>query len=249
MALHALAAGGCVRPIRLRGTVRDIDAATGEILHDLDTEDTPDKAIYLPCGDRRASVCPRARRPTAPTPTSSSAPGSQAAKASLNPSPSTRACSPPSPPPPSARSTPASSPRREGRPVPPAPQSQLLPARAAHLLRAAAQRRRRVPGQAAVPGLLRLQRRRRLERPRPRAVAPHHHHHAPPPRQARQDPRRPGQAFLRQGRRVPAARADPLPRHLPPRRPRPHPSRAHRPAPPGHHRRRAGRGHPAGRDA
>jgi hypothetical protein len=54
----ALAAGGCVRPIRLRGTVRDIDAATGEILHDLDTEDLPDKAIYLPCGDRRASVCP-----------------------------------------------------------------------------------------------------------------------------------------------------------------------------------------------
>jgi hypothetical protein len=54
----ALAAGGCVRPVRLRGTVRDIDAATGEILHDLDTEDLPDKAIYLPCGDRRASVCP-----------------------------------------------------------------------------------------------------------------------------------------------------------------------------------------------
>ena len=54
----ALAAGGCVRPIRLRGTVRDIDATTGEILHDLDTEDLPDKAIYLPCGDRRASVCP-----------------------------------------------------------------------------------------------------------------------------------------------------------------------------------------------
>jgi hypothetical protein len=25
----ALAAGGCVRPIRLRGSVRDIDAATG----------------------------------------------------------------------------------------------------------------------------------------------------------------------------------------------------------------------------
>jgi hypothetical protein len=53
-----LTAGGCVRPIRLRGIVRDIDAATGEILHDLDTEDLPDKAIYLPCGDRRASVCP-----------------------------------------------------------------------------------------------------------------------------------------------------------------------------------------------
>jgi hypothetical protein len=54
----ALAAGGCIRPIRLRGTVRDIDAATGEVMRGLDTDDLPDKAIYLPCGDRRASVCP-----------------------------------------------------------------------------------------------------------------------------------------------------------------------------------------------
>src|SRR5262249_54050918 len=54
----ALAAGGCVRPIRLRGTIRDIDPATGEIVHALDTADTPDGVIYLPCGDRRASVCP-----------------------------------------------------------------------------------------------------------------------------------------------------------------------------------------------
>jgi len=53
-----LAAGGCVRPIRLRGTLRDIDAATGEVLARLDTGDNPDKVIYLPCGDRRASVCP-----------------------------------------------------------------------------------------------------------------------------------------------------------------------------------------------
>jgi hypothetical protein len=54
----ALAAGGCVRPVRLRGTIRDVDTVTGEILHGLDTEDLPDKAIYVPCGDRRASVCP-----------------------------------------------------------------------------------------------------------------------------------------------------------------------------------------------
>src|SRR5262249_14483705 len=53
----ALAAGGCVRPIRLRGTTRDIDTTTGAILRDLDTGDLPDKAIYVPCGDRRASVC------------------------------------------------------------------------------------------------------------------------------------------------------------------------------------------------
>jgi hypothetical protein len=54
----ASAARGCVRPIRLRGTIRDIDPGTGEILRAIDTEDTPDKVIYLPCGDRRASVCP-----------------------------------------------------------------------------------------------------------------------------------------------------------------------------------------------
>jgi hypothetical protein len=54
----ALVAGGCVRPVRLRGTVRDVDTTTGEILHGLDTEDLPDKAMYVPCGDRRASVCP-----------------------------------------------------------------------------------------------------------------------------------------------------------------------------------------------
>ena len=54
----ALAAGGCVRPVRLRGTIRDVDTMTGEILHGLDTEDLPDKAMYVPCGDRRASVCP-----------------------------------------------------------------------------------------------------------------------------------------------------------------------------------------------
>jgi hypothetical protein len=54
----AKAAGGCVRPIRLRGTIRNVDAVTGEILSALDTRDSPDKVIYLPCGDRRASVCP-----------------------------------------------------------------------------------------------------------------------------------------------------------------------------------------------
>ena len=54
----ALAAGGCVRPIRLRGTIRDIDTSTGELLSVLDTDDRPDRVIYLPCGDRRASVCP-----------------------------------------------------------------------------------------------------------------------------------------------------------------------------------------------
>jgi hypothetical protein len=54
----AAAARGCVGPIRLRGTIHDINPATGEVLRTLDTDALPDKAIYTPCGDRRASVCP-----------------------------------------------------------------------------------------------------------------------------------------------------------------------------------------------
>ena len=54
----SLSAAGCVRPIRLRSAMRDVDLATGEVVHALDTDDTPDGMIYLPCGDRRASVCP-----------------------------------------------------------------------------------------------------------------------------------------------------------------------------------------------
>lgn len=100
------AAGGCVRPIRLRGTVRDLDASTGEVLHALDTKDTPDKVIYLPCRDRRASVCP----PCAATYRADTfqliRAGLAAGKASPNRSRCTRVCSPPSPPPALALSTP-----------------------------------------------------------------------------------------------------------------------------------------------
>ena len=32
----ALGASGCTRPIRLRGTLRDIDPTTGEVLHTLE---------------------------------------------------------------------------------------------------------------------------------------------------------------------------------------------------------------------
>ena len=122
-----------------------------------------------------------APRPTAPTPTSSSAPGWQAARASPSRSPSTRACSPPSPPPPSAPSTPASPPTvgrvarcRPRRKANYCPHGRRLSCGQRH------KEDRRLPGQAAVPGLLRLQRGGRVERPRPRAVAPHRHRHPPP---------------------------------------------------------------------
>jgi hypothetical protein len=51
-------AGGCSRPIRLHGQVRDVSTATGEILRSFDTDSMPDGVIYTVCGDRRASVCP-----------------------------------------------------------------------------------------------------------------------------------------------------------------------------------------------
>jgi hypothetical protein len=52
------AANGCTRPVRLHGTIRDLNPATGEIVRTLDTDTLPDKVLYVPCGDRRASVCP-----------------------------------------------------------------------------------------------------------------------------------------------------------------------------------------------
>jgi hypothetical protein len=51
-------AGGCSRPIRLHGQVRDVDTTTGEIVRTFDTAAMPDGVIYTACGDRRASVCP-----------------------------------------------------------------------------------------------------------------------------------------------------------------------------------------------
>ena len=135
----ALAAGGCVRPIRLRGTVRDIDASTGEILRDLDTADLPDKAIYVPCGDRRASVCP----PCAETYRADTYQLIRAGLAGGKGMPESVAIHPcvfatftaPSFGP---VHTPRRHPRRKGRPVQAPPQGQLLPVRTAHLLRATA---------------------------------------------------------------------------------------------------------------
>ena len=51
-------AGGCRRPVQLRGEVHDLDARTGEILTSFHTGTEPDGVIYKACGDRRTSVCP-----------------------------------------------------------------------------------------------------------------------------------------------------------------------------------------------
>ncbi len=51
-------AGGCSRPIRLSGFVDQVDRATGEIRRTVDSAGLPDGTILVPCGNRRASVCP-----------------------------------------------------------------------------------------------------------------------------------------------------------------------------------------------
>src|SRR6476469_5925495 len=56
---HTAATRGCVRPVRLTGTLHTVEKATGRILDTRHTTSSmPDGVLYVPCGDRRASVCP-----------------------------------------------------------------------------------------------------------------------------------------------------------------------------------------------
>src|SRR5688572_4820746 len=49
---------GCHHPVRLTGHLHTVEPDTGRILESRHTADLPDGVIYVPCGDRRASVCP-----------------------------------------------------------------------------------------------------------------------------------------------------------------------------------------------
>jgi len=49
--------GGCEHPVRLRGTTRMVDAATGEVVSEFSSEVEPDGVVLTACGNRRASVC------------------------------------------------------------------------------------------------------------------------------------------------------------------------------------------------
>ncbi len=55
---HVWHAAACTRPVRLRGSIRHIDAATGELLRTVPTLGMPDGVIYKPCGNRRVTTCP-----------------------------------------------------------------------------------------------------------------------------------------------------------------------------------------------
>ncbi|WP_405140649.1 replication initiation protein [Sphaerisporangium sp. NBC_01403] len=52
------ATGGCRQPIHLRGRVRHIDAATGQVLHTYSTSREPGGVLRVQCKTRRASRCP-----------------------------------------------------------------------------------------------------------------------------------------------------------------------------------------------
>jgi hypothetical protein len=55
---HIWHAAACTRPIRLRGDIKHIDTATGQLLRTIPTLGMPDGVIYKPCGNRRATTCP-----------------------------------------------------------------------------------------------------------------------------------------------------------------------------------------------
>ncbi|HYN30664.1 MAG TPA: replication initiator [Dermatophilaceae bacterium] len=48
----------CARPVRLTGSTVTIDETTGEVLSSYDSSRAPLGALYRPCGNRRAHVCP-----------------------------------------------------------------------------------------------------------------------------------------------------------------------------------------------
>lgn len=55
---HIRAAASCTHPIRLHGELLTTDTTTGQLLNHTTTADMPDGVVYVPCGNRRASVCP-----------------------------------------------------------------------------------------------------------------------------------------------------------------------------------------------
>lgn len=55
---HIRSAAGCVRPIRLSGSLLTVEADTGRVLTRIHTDSLPDRAIYKACGNRREAACP-----------------------------------------------------------------------------------------------------------------------------------------------------------------------------------------------
>lgn len=54
--------GNCARPIRLTGSSVTVAAATGEVVSSYSSTDAPLGELLVPCGNRRAHVCPACSR-------------------------------------------------------------------------------------------------------------------------------------------------------------------------------------------
>lgn len=55
---HVRSAAGCSHPIRLHGQLHTVEPSTGRLVSSTSTKDMPDGVLYVPCGNRRAIVCP-----------------------------------------------------------------------------------------------------------------------------------------------------------------------------------------------
>lgn len=55
---HIWPAAACTHPVRLSGSIHRVNAATGEVMSTVSTDDLPDRVIYKACGNRRAGSCP-----------------------------------------------------------------------------------------------------------------------------------------------------------------------------------------------
>ena len=262
---HVWTASACSRPVLLRGSVRYVDPATGEVTGTIRTDDLPDHVIYKPCGNRRATTCPgcaETYRRDAFHLIRAGLAGGKGVPESVAGHPLVFATfTAPSFGPvhsrPVRRHTCAGKQHCNCKAEPCHPRRNA--GKCPHG-RPLACYRRHSPGDprlgdAAVHGLLRLPRPRRVERRRRGTVAAHQAGHRTPPHPARRPPRHPlarripapGPPAARQGRRVPGPRSRPLPRPAPPRRHQPQRPRRDHHAPARHHRSRPPGRHPPGR--
>ena len=208
--------GYCRRPVRLRGRVDAVDAATGEVVTVvLDRARAGRDAAEVLRQPSRGGLPVVRARPTAATRSSSWRPGCAAARACPSRSPSIRWCS-------LTLTAPSFGPvhsrrvgRRQGAALPAAARRRGLPARRPAGVRRGPRRGRSAPRRAAVPGVLRLRARGAVERAGAGAVAADGE---PAPARARAADRRHAAAaarararVVRQGRRVPAPRRAALP--------------------------------------
>ena len=199
---------------------RQIDLATGELAPA--TRPRREESLHVPCGNRRETVCPRARPSTSATPASSSVPASGRQgrprddhRASVRVRHLHRAVLRPGPRPPDAR--------QDVLPCRPRRDAKTRAARTAGTSPARPGTLRLIPGSASrCARTATTTKRGAVQRLRGRPVAPVHHLPAPPPGPSRRDhPENPAPRSASGSSRSPSTRpaASSIPRRHPARRP------------------------------